>query len=418
MMAFALSGCASGCEESRRPPPEPPPNEPSPNASILPAPLASEVETKSHRMTPSDAGPPLDAALEAGVPATRWLKEDQEPDTDVPPHDSSAPGARLFARLRWLDLPPFPRLPESNLEALGRLRENLAFELKVELSPSGRLELSLDSDVFVLPRGSKIRSRLDRFGHLLFWANGTKYTALPAGTLRAVLTERRLDSAPLVKPKVVPLGTGTQFGLPSEKTELSSPLGRLVLEEVALSVGATGKLLCRLLAELVAADPSSSACERPLTPVRAELFTRAGGHLLFEVHRLERDRPIEAGLVPPPDSVFLPSELPPAEPDVVTSEERLRELRQRALQRSEKPEAGAPKQGLLVQNRSDVMRYLLIDGVIVARVPARAELHLNALLPGKYALVTLDFLGDDPTPLRIVDLPARVAVGDDADPGH
>src|SRR5262245_24090294 len=124
MLALALGGCASACEESRRPPPEPPPNEPSPNASILPAPLASEVQTKSRRPGPTDAGTLLDAALDASAPTQRWLKEDQEPDADTPPHDTAAPGARLFARLRWLDLPPFPRLPETNPEALTRLRDS------------------------------------------------------------------------------------------------------------------------------------------------------------------------------------------------------------------------------------------------------------------------------------------------------
>jgi hypothetical protein len=51
-------------------------------------------------------------------------------------------------------------------------------------------------------------------------------------------------------------------------------------------------------------------------------------------------------------------------------------------------------------------------------VPARGELLIDALLPGKYALVTLDFVGDDATPLRMVELPARVAIGDEADSGR
>lgn len=413
MLALAASGCASACEETPNQPAEAASNEPSPNASIMPAPLASEVETKSRRLTVADAGAPLDASADGGASTTRWLKEDQEPDADGAPHDSS--GTRLFARLRWLDLPPFPRLPETNPEALGKLRDSLTFELRIELSPLGRLALTLDSDAFVLPRGTEIRSRFDRFGHLLFWGGGTKYVALPAGTLRAVLSERRADSAPLVKPKLVDLGAGSQFGLPSEKIELTTPLGRLILEEVALaSAGGAGKLLCRLLGELIAIDPSGSACERQTTPVRAELFTKSGGHLLFEVHRLERDRPIETHFVPASDARFVQGELPPAPPPLVPSEERLRDLRQRALQRSDKLEQGAPKQGLLIQNRSDVLRYVLIDGVIVARVAARSELHLTTLVPGKYGVVTLDFLGDDATPLRLVDLPARIAIGEDA----
>jgi hypothetical protein len=414
LLGLVTSGCASGCDETPNQPAETPSNEPSPNASIMPAPLASEVETKPRRLTVADAGAPLDASVDGGALTTRWLKEDQEPDADTAPHDGA--GTRMLARFRWLDLPPFPRLPETNPEALGRLRDSLSFELRIELSPLGRLSLTLDSDAFVLPRGTQIRSRSDRLGHLLFWASGTKYTALPAGSLRAVLTEGRADSAPLVKPKLVGLGTGSQFGLPSEKIELTTPLGRLVLEEVVLPGGAgAGKLLCRLLGELIAVDPSGNACERQAAPVRAELFTKSGGHLLFEVHRLERDRPIDTHFVPPSDARFVAGELPPAAPALVPSEERLRDLRQRALQRADKLEPGAPKQGLLIQNRSDVLRYVLIDGVIVGRVAARSELHLSSLVPGKYALVTLDFVGDDATPLRIVDLPARVAIGEDAD---
>jgi hypothetical protein len=53
--------------------------------------------------------------------------------------------------------------------------------------------------------------------------------------------------------------------------------------------------------------------------------------------------------------------------------------------------------------------------VVLARVPARAEILVEALLPGKYALVTLDFLGDEMTPLRMIELPARVAIGEEAD---
>ena len=74
-----------------------------------------------------------------------------------------------------------------------------------------------------------------------------------------------------------------------------------------------------------------------------------------------------------------------------------------------------PKAGLLLLNRSESLRYVLLDGVPVARVPARSDVHVEGLLPGKYGLVTLDFVGDDPTPLRIVALPARVALGDEVE---
>jgi hypothetical protein len=354
---------AESCEEKSRQPAEPTATEPSPNASILPAPLASDVETQTHRPVPSDAGAPLDASVDAAVPTTRWLKEDEAVEADVPPHDST--GVRLLSRLRWLDLPPFPRMPESNAEALQKLKEALAFELTIELSSAGRLRARFDSDAFVLPRGSELRSRPDRLGHVLTWDEGSKYTVLPAGTLRAVLNEHRPDNAPLLKPKIAALGAGNAQSLPTEKAELTTPLGRLVLESASLpNAGNSGRLLCRLLAELITADPVNAACDRALVPLRAELFTRSGGHLLFEVFKIDRDRALDPLLVPPAEAHFVPGELPSAGSALVPSAERLRELRLRALPRSEKPEPQAPKQGLVVQNRSDVLRYVLLDGVV------------------------------------------------------
>jgi hypothetical protein len=310
-------------------------------------------------------------------------------------------------------------MPETNGDALQKLKEALAFDLVIELSSAGRMRARLDSDAFVLPRGSEIRSRPDRLGHALIWDGGSKYTIVPAGTLRATLNEHRPDNAPLLKPKITAAGTGSVQGLPTEKAELSTPLGRLVLDQASVpSAGGSGRLLCRMLGELIAADPLNSLCERALVPLKAELFTRSGGHLLFEVQKLEKDRPLDTPLVPPPDAQFVPQDLPGAGTALIPSNERLRELRLRALPRTEKPEAGAPKQGLVVQNRSDVLRYVVLDGVVLARVPARAELLVDALLPGKYALVTLDFLGDDATALRMIELPARVAIGEEADSAH
>jgi hypothetical protein len=172
-----------------------------------------------------------------------------------------------------------------------------------------------------------------------------------------------------------------------------------------------------LLLDLIAADGRNPACARSLVPLRAELFSRGGGHLLFETLRLDTDQRLEASgfLVPPEQARFLPNELPQAGGAVVASDDRLRELRLRAVARSEKPDPLAPKQGLVLHNRTDVLRYVLLDGVVIARVPARAEVRVDGLLPGKYALATLDFYGDDSTPLRLLELPARVALGDEAD---
>jgi hypothetical protein len=414
----ALSFAFVACND---PPPqrsEPPAIEASPNASILPAPLASDVETRRAAPARSAMPPLLDAgASELGAPP-RALREDvQLPVDPLRPE----PGVRLSARFSWLDLPPFPRLPELNAEASHRLRDSLAFALTLDLSPQGRLRAVLGSDAFLLPRGSELRSRLEYLGHVLLWESGMQYTLLPAGTLRAVLTEHRADAAPLVEPRLTNAGNGRLLGLSTERTELATPLGRLVLEQAALpGIGASGMLVCRLLGELITAQPTHAGCSAAKVPLRAELFSTGGGHLLFEVQRIDRDQSLEeASLTTTPAGARLvKGELPAAGPSVVVAKSKLAELRTRAAPRDEKPDPSAPKAGLLLQNKSESLRYVLLDGVVVARVMPHSEIHVDGLLPGKYGLVTLDFLGDDPTPLRIVALPARVALGDDVEVSH
>lgn len=415
--AFALGFWAfASCDEARHSQGEPPPTtEPSPNASIMPAPLASEIEPEPKPGATRDAGAPADAGSDAGAVSTRFLREDSAVDPDLAPREST--GVRATMRMRWLDLPPFPRLPETNTEASQRLREALAFELVVELSVGGRMRARINSDAFVWPRGTELRARLDRVGNVLAWSSGSSYSVLPVGTLRAALNEARPDSVPLSKPKLVTDGGGNVLGAATERIELSTPMGRLVVEQALLAnAGASGKLWCRVLSELIAAEPLNPACERAYVPLRAELFSRAGGHVLIETIRLERDHvtldPV-ALQTPPGGAIFRPLEVPSSSPAQVPSSERMRELRVRALARTEKPDPGAPKDGLVIQNRGDVLRYLLLDGLPVARVAPRSEVKLEGLLPGKYALATLDFLGDDPTPLRIVELPARVALGEE-----
>ncbi|MGC4090690.1 MAG: hypothetical protein QM756_23020 [Polyangiaceae bacterium] len=405
----------TSCDDNKRSQADAPqPSEPSPNASILPAPLASEIESQAQKKPSLDAGLPSDAGSDAGV-TTRFLREDSAVDADQSVRDPS--GVRATLRMRWLDLPPFPRLPETNGEVSQRLREALAFELQVELSLGGHMRLRIESDSFVWPRGTELRARLDRVGHVLTWDNASTYSVLPVGTLRAALSENRPDSVPLSKPKLLTDGTGSVLGLATERVELSTSLGRLLMEQASVpNAGSSGKLLCRLLSELVAAEPLNAACERALVPVRAELFSRAGGHVILETTRLERDHvALDLGSLqtPPAGAHFAPLELPPASAVLIPNPERLRDLRVRALPRSEKADPAAPKEGLVVQNRGDSLRYVLLDGLPMARVAPRSELRIDSLLPGKYGLVTLEFLGDDPTPLRIVELPARVALGED-----
>lgn len=411
LSSLLAASLLAACAETRRKEQEQhQPNEPSPNASILPAPLASALESPPKDF-PGDAGP--EAGIDAGPLAPVVMRSDQPMRSDS--FAREAPGLRLVAEAKWLNLPAFPRLPELNTDAVQRLRDALTFAWVVELSPVGRLRVVFDSPAFALPRGSELRARDDYYGHVLVWNAGVSYAVMTPGTLRALLSEHRADAAPLTKPRITEVGRGHVLGVATVKRELSTPLGRLVLEQGSVpGAGSGASLLCRLLVELIAADPGNAACLRRELPLRAELFSSAGGHWVFEAKRLERDVDIEplALLTPPAEAGFVHGELPASASTVLLSLERLRELRVRPVPRSEKADPTAPKQGLLIQNRTESLRFVLLDGVILARVLPRHELHVDGLLPGKYALASLDFLGDDPTPVRVVELPARFALGE------
>jgi hypothetical protein len=408
-----LLATATGCEQRRsEPPPAASASEPSPNASILPAPLVAGPP----KTAPRDAGhaPTVDAMTDAGTPEPpRPIRDDE--NLAVESELRAAPGVSLEARFRWLEPPP-PRAPESNAEALNKARDKTALELTLDVSSLGRLRLSFASRAYPLPQGAELRAREDRYGHILVWPNGSTYTTLTPGTLRAALSEARLDVTPLTDPNVVPAGTGNMFGATTHKHRLETSIGRLELEQATLpALGSGGALLCRLLLELLAVSPESPACHAEALPVHAEYTWASGARFELEVTKLTKraELPLEALAVPPSGADARRGELP-GTPFVALIEEReLGEFRTRALPAPEKPEPGAPKVGLVFQNRGDGPRYLLIDGVPVVWLRADAEWMVTGLKQGRYTVQARDFFGAESTPARTLDLPARFLVGEE-----
>src|SRR5512147_560651 len=89
---------STSCDEPRHLPNEPPQTtEPSPNASILPAPLASEVEPDPKSSGIRDAGVPSDAGTDAGAVTTSFLREDKAVDPDLAPRETA--GVRATMRM-------------------------------------------------------------------------------------------------------------------------------------------------------------------------------------------------------------------------------------------------------------------------------------------------------------------------------
>ena len=397
--------------------------EPSPNASILPAPLASTLETPAGSQ-PVDAGHALlDAGADAAPPEPHALREDQALPIDSP-HESN--GLSLTARLRWLDPNPPPRVPESNLDGVQRARDAQGFEVVVDLA-GGRMRFAFAARSFTLPVGSELHARDDLYGHALFWPNRTTYTVLSPGSLRSVLAQQRADVVPLVRAKAQPLSGGSLFALITERAELATPTGKLELEQARApsplppnAIWASGVSLCQLLLELLGAAPANSACRPELVPVRAMYTWPNGEHFSFEVSRFSRrtDLNPSALAIPPANAEFRPSGLPPPPPAGLLGDNELAELRLRPAARVERVDPAAPKTGLLIANHGESLRYFSIDGASVARLAPGAEQLLLGLRAGKYQLSARDFFGSEDAVAKTLEVPARFTLGDDSEKSH
>jgi hypothetical protein len=414
-----LSMVCLGCEEHKGP------NtrdagltEPSPNASILPAPLASVADPTLGK--PEDAGHPLiDAgSSDAAPPEPHSLREDQALPAEFPRETS---GATLVARFRWLDIAPPTRAPELNADGVQHMRDAVGFDVVIDLA-GGRMRLAFASRAFTVPPGAELHARDDLYGYALLWPNRTTYTVLSPGALRSTLSEQRADVVPLVRARVSALEDGSLIGFNTERVELSTPTGKLELEQARAqipqapnSTWPSGATLCHLLVELVGASPALATCRADLVPLKALYSWPNGGHFAFEVSRLTRRSDLNPNLLamPPTQAEFRQSELPPPPPTALLSDSELGELRLRPAARTERPDPSAPKSGLLALNHGESLRYICVDGAAAARLPPGSEQLLLGLRPGKYQIAARDFFGaEDPT-TKTVEVPARFSLGDE-----
>lgn len=431
-LALALATCSgAGCDDRRTSGAhDAGPSEPSPNASILPAPLASNLEvsgagkTSPEEAEHRDGGRALlDAGADAGLPEPHALREDQALPSENP-HESL--GLTLSARLRFLDATPVPRVPEQNSDGVQRARDAAGFEVVVDLA-GGRMRFAFASRAFALPAGSELHTRDDLYGHTLLWPNRTTYTVIAPGALRSVLSQMRADVVPLVRARVNALPSGSLFGLPTERSALSTPTGKLELEQARgpnpvppTTIWASGMSLCQFLVELVGASPTSSACRSDLVPLRAMYTWANGEHFAFDVSRLLRRSDLDPSTLamPPARAEFRQSELPPPPPSALLSNSELGDFRVRATQRTEKADPSAPKAGLLLVNHGESLRYISVDGAPVARLAPGVEELLLGLRAGRYQIAARDFFGGEDATIKTIEVPARFTLGDDSDKGH
>jgi hypothetical protein len=369
----------------------------------LPAPLATGPEAVQ---ATADAGPG-DAGLDAEAVPPAPAREDQALPADTEElRDLS--GVSLHARFRWPDVTVPPRLPEANGDALDRARAAATFELDATAAAAGRLRIVLATSRFVLPLGAEFRARDDSYGHALVWPDGSRYVVVQPGALRGMLNERRADVVPLAHVAGVARGASQAFGYPAERVSLTTALGKVELEQARLAVaGAGGALLCRFLVEIAGVHPDTAACRSELVPVRVEYGWTDGGRLVFEVSQLERTTALDlASLRTPPASAgHRIGEVPLPDSALLIDRTQLRALRLRAaVVRANKD---APKDGLLLVNGDDLLRYALIDGLPVARLEAKSPGLVLDLLAGTYSASARTFLGDEVTAPAVVTVPGR-----------
>lgn len=398
----------------------------SPNATIVPAPLATDAPEV-------DASAPVDAGA-AGIPvdsAGRMIL----PDGGAPPPEpfrTDAPiaaenvtlkdvgGVTLEGSWRWRDVPAPPKAPEVSAEGIREAVKQTALTWKIDLAESGRMRIEFTSNALPLPVHSEIRQRLDRYGSLILWPNATQYRIIPAGALRTVMGERRVDITPLSTSSPKRQGDGRKLGVATKKLEVSSNLGSVKLEVGKVpDAGEGATLLCRAFIELIGIDPRSPVCAAGEVPLVAQFAWTNGGGVMFEVTSIGKrtDFPLNALLVPPPGATFATAGLPEVPQMIFLTREALVAFRTGPLTLPPVTDSNIPGEGFTAFNHTDVLQYLLVDGVPVVAVPPASDRYVIGPQRGRYVVEWRTFLGEEIGPPKNVEMPARLVVGNAPDAG-
>jgi hypothetical protein len=419
----ALAALAPACDPPRQQPED---AAASPNASILPAPLVNDPPE------PLDAGA-ADAATgglaadeygrlilpEAGSP----VPVPMSPDVALPieaPSSRDLSGLSLEGVFRWRDVPPPPKAPEVALEGIRAAQKLTALTWKIDLAEAGRMRIQFTSRALPLPAGSEIRARSDRYGAVLIWPNATAYRVIPAGALRTLVGERRVDVMPLSSGAARPAGEGRRLGYAARKIEITASLGTMQLElGKASEVGEGGALLCRALLDILGVDPRSPECQAGEVPLFAQYSWQDGGGVSFEVVSAVRRTDLASSdlLMPPPGAQFAASGLPAAPGGIFLTRDELAAFRTAPLPLPPSSDPGVPGEGFTAVNQTDALLYLLVDGVPTAAVPPMSERYVIGPARGHYVVQWRTFLGETIAPPQPVQMPARLVRGGATDAG-
>ncbi len=394
----------------------------------IPSPLATEPPEPLDASSPSDGGVigiPADSSgrliiPDSGAPPPEPMRLDG-PLVAEAPGSKDLVGVSLDGVFRWRDVPSPLKAPEVSGEGLKEAAKLTVLGLKVSLTDTGRMRIIFESRALPLPGRTELRGRSDRYGHLLLWPNATDYRVIPAGALRTLLGERRVDVTPLATSKWKTEGEGRRLGLSVRKVEVSAPLGSVRLEIGKVTeAGEGGPLLCRAFVELLGVDPKSPVCQPGEVPLLAAWSWQEGGGILWEATAMQRRTDLAPSdfLVPPPSAQLAPSGLPIAPGGVLLSRDEVAAFRTSALTNlPPSTDPAVPGEGFMAVNQTDTLLYVLVDGIPVAIVPPLAETYVIGPPRGRYVVQWRTFLGERVIAPVITEMPARILSGGGLDAG-
>ena len=373
----------------------------SPQAKAEPTPLTT-LSAIASAAAPGAAPPFSGPATEPLLPGTELATDSAHEVLREPSGRDlkELSGYALHAVVRTGEGPGAPRAPEVNSAAIEATRRKTESHLAIEVSQT-RARFVLSSG-FVLPQGTELRARLDRYGHLLLWPGESTYRIVQPGALRALLGERRLDVAPLSAVEIRPVGEGgRRVGMRTRRIEVATRAAKAAMEVATVrDAGDGGVLVCRMLLDLMSGVQSPPACGADDIPLHAEIRWTTRGALTFDVTALARRADLVAqDLAAPPASLGFTNAPPPAAPaDTLIHKSEIAAFRTAAV---EAPPAAArdaqvppPENGLLLVNSSDELRVVWLDGALIAWVAPGERLALPTMQHGRYALQWRTFLGD------------------------
>lgn len=369
----------------------------SPQASAMPAPLASPqaVASVTTPTTTPEGGPPP-------VP----LRGDVALGPDTLTRETTN-GYSLEAVLRPSDLAGPPKANEVNNAGIEAARKKTELRLAIDVSPS-RMRMQMLGAGWIVPADSELRSRSDHYGHVLVYPGGATYRPLAPGALRALLGERRFDVAPVTVADIT-----SKEGARTRQVSVTTRAAKATFEIGHLpELGEGGILVCRVLLDLMNASPGSTLCGDGELPLRAELRWTAHGSIQFELVNITKktDMSIAGLLVPPSNAVYAAVPMTAAGVQAMLSMNELAALRTGPVD-VPPPARGGNDTGLIIANQTDQVRMLFLDGVPIAWAAPGARDLIQGLHKGRYTAQWRTFLAETVDPPTLLVVPGSLQVG-------